>query len=78
VACLTHKRSQAAQVIAFPPLAARSARPAPPDDTERGRILLFTGVQYERPRAATSETGDESSAATGGRDLVLTARLPRT
>ncbi len=48
----------AAQVIAFPPLAARSARPAPPEDTERGRILLFTGVQYERPRADTSETGD--------------------
>jgi hypothetical protein len=49
----------AAQVIAFPPLGARSARPAPPDDTERGRILLFTGVRYERPQPETGNAGDE-------------------
>jgi hypothetical protein len=49
----------AAKVIAFPPLAGRTRRPAPGEDAERGRILLFTGVQYERPQPEIGEAGDE-------------------
>ena len=42
-----------AKVIRFVPGMAR-ARPAPRADEERGRVLLFTGVRYQRlPDAAS-------------------------
>lgn len=37
-------------VIAFRALASRGPREPSSDDAERGRILLFTGVRYERLR----------------------------
>jgi hypothetical protein len=38
----------ATKIITFPPLGERGRRITRHDDAERGTILLFTGVRYER------------------------------
>ena len=53
--------STGSKVIAFPPLGARENRASPPEDTERGTILLFTGVRYERFDEEVVELGAETS-----------------
>ena len=52
-----------AQVIAFPPLAARAKRGSLREDAERGRILLFTGVRYERRADEPEESGHDDLRA---------------
>ena len=48
------------KIIAFAPLHARAAkRPPVHTDGERGRILLFTGVRYERMKDPIETTRDE-------------------
>ena len=49
------------KVIAFPPLGTRENRVSRNDDTERGTILLFTGVRYERFDEDVVELGAETS-----------------
>ncbi|NNM72663.1 hypothetical protein [Enterovirga aerilata] len=48
-----------AEVIAFPPLSARAKRAALREDSERGTVLLFTGVRYERLRTQDEKEGGE-------------------
>ena len=50
-----------AQVIAFPPLAARVKRVVLQEDAERGRILLFTGVRYERMQDEADQAEHEDA-----------------
>lgn len=51
-------RPAAGTVIPFPPAASRrTSRGAPEDGAERGRILFFTGVRYERLPDTTAEAG---------------------
>jgi hypothetical protein len=48
-----------AEVIAFPPVSARAKRAVAREDGERGRILLFTGVRYERLRDEPDEASHD-------------------
>lgn len=47
------------KVVEFRPPAFRPKRERPADDAVRGRILLFTGVQYERMADAADRAGPQ-------------------
>jgi hypothetical protein len=47
------------KVVAFRPPAFRPRRERPADDAVRGRILLFTGVRYERMDDGAETSGSE-------------------
>jgi hypothetical protein len=57
------------KIITFPPLGERAKRVVQHEDAERGTILLFTGVRYERMDDDADEVGDDADLA-GRRDEI--------
>jgi hypothetical protein len=53
----------ASKVISFPPLGERVRRVVRGEDAERGTILLFTGVRYQRIEDDAEEPGHEAGRA---------------
>ena len=49
----------ASKIISFPALGRRARRFTRIDDAERGTVLLFTGVRYERIEDDADEAGPE-------------------
>jgi hypothetical protein len=54
-------------VVAFPDRAARPSRSLPAGTGALGRIVLFTGIRYERPSADADERHPVVSGAPGRR-----------
>ncbi len=50
----------ASKIISFPAIGQRARRFTRIDDAERGTILLFTGVRYERMEDDADEAGHEA------------------
>lgn len=62
----------ASKVIAFRPSPSGFRRENHDGDAERGRILLFTGIRYQRMDEAEAEAGaDDEMRDASGDDLLL-------
>lgn len=59
------ERVELGKVLAFAAPGARARRPVRAD-AERGAILLFTGVRYERPAAAALPKPDRPGGSLAG------------
>lgn len=56
------ERVDGAKVLRFTATAARVRRPVEAEASERGTILFFTGVRYERPCAAETAPVDRATS----------------